>query len=433
MILKIHFFMFNLISIPMVMILLPQSWSYMVDPLFHDAFLFWNAFRDPENGLYCDTISFDSTIVCGSNNNRYSSAGTGMGLIADCVFAEIGLLNHSDAKQRTLKTITTLLNQWPRERFHGFFVHFTNRAFDVIGEYSTVDTTEMTMGALFAGNYFGGDVKVAAENLANKTSWSDAIKGAKNPTIFPVVNGDTGAMSGNIEPYNEYYLVSYLAKLMDSDPNSKASIYFNTFMGSNGPPPGYDGHPVHKNYWGYDLLTDNPNTFMSSFIPQFCWFLSRGFHTNEYYSNILYPSWLLADMKFWSLALTPSDEVWGHKIYGKIWGCGAGDSPSGYHVERIDGSDQLVFSAAIMAGFLGAANDTLREQINTQLSWLYENNICAYQKKLPDGTRPKILWRCSAKQPNWRANGVDSIDFSTMVLGYATNFVSKSFYATYAA
>ena len=73
-------------------------------------------------------------------------------------------------------------------------------------------------------------------------------------------------------------------------------------MSSAGPPAGDGTYPVHKNYWGYDLLTDSPNKFMSSFIPQFNYFLSRGYQQNEFYSTMSV-IWLAADMKYWSLAL----------------------------------------------------------------------------------------------------------------------------------
>ena len=144
-------------------------------------------------------------------------------------------------------------------------------------------------------------------------------------------------------------------------------------------------------------------------------------------------SWLAADMKYWSLALGPGSTIWGADVQGRVWGAGAGPSPSGYGVERIDGSADLVISAAIMAGFLPAADDELKQTINSQLDWLYDNNVCAYEARLADGSTPKILWRCSVRIPDWRAPSVDSIDFSTMILGYATNFLPEGFYTRYAA
>ena len=34
----------------------------------------------------------------------------------------------------------------------------TDRNLDPLSEYSTIDTSECVLGALFAGNYFGGEV-----------------------------------------------------------------------------------------------------------------------------------------------------------------------------------------------------------------------------------------------------------------------------------
>ena len=43
-------------------------------------------------------------------------------------------------------------------------------------EFSTIDTTILVLGALFAGNYFGGEVENLALQLRDATQWSDAIK-----------------------------------------------------------------------------------------------------------------------------------------------------------------------------------------------------------------------------------------------------------------
>lgn len=86
--------------------------------------------------------------------------------------------------------MTNLLNDWPRESNRGFMQHFTNRALQaqfafphknrrtstclfagvqgwlqVLAEYSTIDTTELVLGALLAGNYFGGRVAELANQV----------------------------------------------------------------------------------------------------------------------------------------------------------------------------------------------------------------------------------------------------------------------------
>ena len=64
-----------------------------------------------------------------------------------------------------------------------------------------------------------------ANILLESVNWSDAIKAADKPQIFPIVNAETGEFSGNIRPYNEYYLVAYLANLTSPDVNSKVHTY----------------------------------------------------------------------------------------------------------------------------------------------------------------------------------------------------------------
>ena len=67
-----------------------------------------------------------------------------------------------------IQTLNNLLTIWPRETFSGFLVHFTNRNLDALSEFSTIDTSECVLGALFAGNYFGGEVVRGIEKYFNK-------------------------------------------------------------------------------------------------------------------------------------------------------------------------------------------------------------------------------------------------------------------------
>ena len=98
--------------------------------------------------------------------------------------------------------------------------------------------------------------------------------------------------------------------------------------------------------------------------------------------------------------------------------------------------------------------------ISVLIRWkLYHNQSCIYilffcfsKVKLPSGDETKIVWRCSARfvlqqlilklktvfltfhrLSDWRASRVESIDFSTMILGYSTNFVTIDFFKRYAA
>ena len=167
---------------------------------------------------------------------------------------------------------------------------------------------------------------------------------------------------------------------MTSAAGSKSNTYFETYYGTSGAPAGDGNYPVAKNYWGYDLLTDQPR-FVASFIPLFNAYLSKGYLNNQYYMD-LNTRWLKADKLFWYNTLGSSGTIWGTKVQNITWGAGAGMGPSGYSVEKIESSSDLIISAAIMAGFLPFADtDQLREEINEQLETMYTQNICAYQVK----------------------------------------------------
>jgi len=147
----------------------------------------WSQFRDPDTGLWCDTLRFTSGTLtpCGPGNNFYSAAGSGMGLVSEAIMTELGYQTRQQAEERLVQSLTSLITDWPRETFSGFMVHFTNRNLDALSEFSTIDTTELVLGALFAGNYFGGEVENLALQLRDATQWSDAIKSESNPTIYP--------------------------------------------------------------------------------------------------------------------------------------------------------------------------------------------------------------------------------------------------------
>lgn len=397
-----------------------------LDDIMKDTFTYWNMFRDGSNGFWCDSVGLNGTLTqyprCGNGNARYSSAGTGVGLVSDCIQAELGLISRETAQNRVLQTIASLLSAWPREKTHGFFVHFLYGQ-KPTSEYSTIDTAEMTAGALFAGNYFGGEVSDKAEQLFALTDWQQALKSATDPTIFPVVNATSGQMGGVLKPFNEYYIVAYMAKRQKSE---KASQYFETFFGTTGKPVGAQGFPKVFNYWGYELQTDHGGA-VSSFIPQFCYFLTKGYQKNPYHMSV-YRNWLAAELKFWDLAMPDDAQVWGKPVKGYVFGSGAGPDPTGYTADQIDNDRALTFSLPIMAGFLPAADAGLRTQIVSQIRHLYDNDICAYKV---DGVG-KVLWRCSVKYPEWAADHVDSIDFSTMIFGYASLFLPSDFYSQYA-
>jgi len=152
--------------------------------------------------------------------------------MSEAVAAQYGYRSKDVARERVKQSLNSVIRSWPREYHSGFLVHFTNRTLGILSEYSTIDTAELVLGALFAGNYFGPEVLKLATQLRGRAQWSNAIKAADNPTIYSKVDPNTGQFSGDILPYNEYYLVAYLAMKTSTDTESKVHKTTATWLNS---------------------------------------------------------------------------------------------------------------------------------------------------------------------------------------------------------
>ena len=79
-----------------------------------------------------------------------------MGLVVKTIMAEVNYTDRTVAESQVIQALETVTEVWPKDSHTGFLIHFTNRNFEDnpnVG-YSTVDSAELVLGALFAGNYF---------------------------------------------------------------------------------------------------------------------------------------------------------------------------------------------------------------------------------------------------------------------------------------
>jgi len=199
-----------------------------LDLLSYRAFKFFWDGQDPDTGLFADaTGGGDSNIgVCG------------FGLTALAIGAERGWVNKTEASKRALKCIRTFTGdpnntKKPRAKDkNGFFYHFLDiktaaRAGKC--EVSTIDTSLLICGALTAGEYFGGDVKKAADTLYKNAEWSKYLY------VIPGLNKKLCTMGwaperGFLESCWDYYtdeavIISLLAIASPSHPLGPESFY----------------------------------------------------------------------------------------------------------------------------------------------------------------------------------------------------------------
>jgi len=158
---------------------LPKSQRAMIEDLERRTFdWFWDS-ADPKNGLVPDHYPGES----------FSSiAAVGFGLTAYGIGAERGYVTRAQAAERTLATLR-FFRDAPQNGseddatgFHGFYYHFldmkTGRRFGRFVELSSVDTTLLLGGVLFAQSYYDRDtpqereIRRLADELYRAADWT---------------------------------------------------------------------------------------------------------------------------------------------------------------------------------------------------------------------------------------------------------------------
>lgn len=202
-------------SAPVAQPAAPVSDAALLDDVERRTFHYFWDLADPRTFLVPDrapTPSFSSI------------AAVGFGLTAYGIGAERGYVTREAAAERTLETLRSLLalRQGPEPRgvsgYHGFFYHFldmrTGERFKTV-ELSTVDTSLLLAGALFAQSYFDRDdpteaaIRAAAEALYERVDWP--WEEARRPAISMGWTPEEGFHGYDWHGYNEAMIVVVLA------------------------------------------------------------------------------------------------------------------------------------------------------------------------------------------------------------------------------
>lgn len=385
--------------------------SSKVDTL---AFLFRNAFRVYEMQRNAKGIYRDSKLFNGTDYHPASVANIGIGMISLCIADKMKWV--PDGSRQVITTLRTLLGRTPGFKLDvnasGFPRHFVNMetgAQEWSSEYSTVDAAIMVSGALFSKKYYSGNTTIAglADSLYQSVDWSKAIADPSTGKLYLSLDGNGNGL-GKTSVYNEYMILANLAYHAENGAGGPATTLWNNFYASPASLPKSD-------YSGYSVLTDSPGSFLSDFIPQFCYYLCQPYSANAQYMSYMKNS-MLADKKWWTLTT-------GLAAYE--WGLGAGSAAAGYQANRINDNANSIVSPHIISGFIPVDQNIKNDLIN-----LYRVNKGVYT--LP-GTSNKILWRYSTTDASWRANEVQGIDFSGMLFGLASlpENCGREFFSTY--
>lgn len=140
-----------------------------------------------------------------------SIAAVGFGLPSLCVAEARGWLPRAQVYERVRRTLDFFLNQ--AEQVHGFFYHFLEmdtgqRAWNC--ELSSIDTTLLLAGILFAGEYFSGtEIQEMADQIYRRVDWRWMLNGGIHPSMG--WRPEQGFLDARWSGFNEGLLLLVLA------------------------------------------------------------------------------------------------------------------------------------------------------------------------------------------------------------------------------
>jgi hypothetical protein len=219
------------------------------DALEHTAFaFFWNE-THPVTGQTKDR-AYNLRSFGKDTYTVASVAATGYMLASLPIAVERKWVTRKTAEDRAKTCLRYLYDEM--ENVMGFFYHFQNwatgkRVWQC--ELSSIDTGLLLLGALVAGQYFGGEVKKLADSINNRVDWQWMARGVaigepkepSPPTLSMGWNPENGFLKSRWDHYNE---ASYLYLLAMGSPTHPlpASTWKN--WGVAVAPESHQGFPI---------------------------------------------------------------------------------------------------------------------------------------------------------------------------------------------
>lgn len=376
------------------------------------------------SGLYGDAYhTFE-----GRPGRMGSIAATGVGLIGLAIAYMEGWDPEAMPKLRQTLELVTTEETGPegpvaRDPASGFFYHFydgTTGAAWPGSEISTIDTSILVAGALFASRLVGHadpSVTELANKLLRSIDWTLAVP-PDGRAVYMCIEDGRGTNPN--PPFSEYALVSWLAHQVRPDHEAVAALWHEVY------------HPeqVHKlryvEYKGLRLFgqvrPDGTAEYLSSFVTQFPLYLIPDYAESDTYRTIL-TDHCTADRLSWQAKGDVPHYVWGH---GAGSNNGLPAERAGYRVDHI-GRSSGVASAYIVAGFLPVHPDGIYDMYE-----LYRRHLAqGRQGRAKDGVNEAKLrtayrfglgrfsWSDWQAGNPWHPQRITVIDWSTMLYGLA--------------
>ncbi|MFG6150137.1 hypothetical protein [Halobacillus sp. B23F22_1] len=398
---------------------LPDHVKKFFDRQYESAYRLLDASRHPKTGLYADSYkTFEE-----NPESKCSIAATGVGLIGLCVADMEGW--DSEAGEKAILTLNAAMGNIDgcrpaRDEKTGFFAHFVDMESgeNLQSEISTIDTSLLVAGALFAGRHFKEtfpEIEEMANDLLQEIDWSVVVANKDDGSIYMVVKDGQGTLP--LPAYNEYVLVAHLALIGQPENKEIQHLWHNNFSEKK------MKELPQVNYRNLPVLTDTngkhgQESFLSSFVHQFPFYLVPEYAESPVYREF-YKNACLADQLKWKELEDVPSYVWGY-------GAGANDGlHGGYHADQINNSPGDIASAYIVAGFLPVNPSGIYDLYALYRLHLpfdtYENpNDKEDERKLRAAYRfglHRYSWWHLEQPERWYPTKITLIDWSSMLYG----------------
>ncbi len=267
------------------------------------AMFFWNE-ANPENGIIRDSCNsiYEDAFPMGS------IASVGFGLPVLCVAEKRGWLPRRDVYDRVLTTLKFFRDE--AENVHGFYYHFLDTGTGQRWggcELSSIDTTLLMAGVVFAGEYFKGtEIETIAKQLYDRIDWQWMMDGGATPSMGWLP--EKGFLPYRWNSYSEHMVLYFLGIGSDTSPMPVGS--WDAFA-----------RPV-TDYKEFKFVGPPP-LFIHQYSHVFVDFKGRRDNYMDYFENSVQAT--LANRQ-WCI-----DNMDRSKSYGPdSWGLTACDGPGGY-------------------------------------------------------------------------------------------------------